>query len=356
MSRNICIAAVLFAALLLAVFVWLWVDAEWGISSAPPNTAAPESAQIQTPPLPRSINADKSDGEAEETGVGAADGSRSQDSPYQFKDWEEALDYLANLVAEEFERLLRTGSFSDKFEAAGAAYANVAERTRKDTALFEALKSYYSQIPRAEKSPNALLVRTGHFSPDVLKVHITLPNGEKYLAEHNELVVITYQVLYPRTAEDRASDLEQIRLTETAILELEAALESSPNNADIRLELDRLHTNLKDLKEMKPRIKKHTRRAGAFDGAFSGDLPSEGAANVKTTRLDFGIIRAEDLWRGPTEWGGDEIEIIIRAKMGLFATKMGLLSAKACGNRNRLSPEDARHRRRRPPKQIAAEI
>ncbi len=296
MSRNICIAAVLFAALLLAVFVWLWVDAEWGISSAPPNTMPPETDLIQTPPVPRSINADKSDGKAEETEVGAADGSRSQDSLYQFKDWEEALDCWANLVAEEFEMLLRTESFNHPFDLVGTAYHTVLERVMdKEDPLSKALTPYLplnnlpGRIPTDNIGPVRFLIRTGHMSPDVFKIRLKLPTGEIYMADSNEHVVMTYKVLRPLYPFEK----EGIAFLEKQVLDLEARLSATPNDAALQQKLDRKRAELEEMKQ--PKYVTHWKGGGAAN---------RGQPGFRITEMDFGILRPEDMNRETSGYRG----------------------------------------------------
>ncbi len=296
LPRKIYIGAVLFAALILAVFVWLWIDAERGSGAALPNTMPPESAQIQTPPVPRAINADKSDGEDEETEVGADDSGRSQDAPYQFKDWKEARDSWANLVAEEFERLLRTESFNHPFDLTATAYENILERViDKEDPLSKAITPFLplndlpGRIPIDDIGPVRFLIRTGHMSPDVYKIRMKLPNGEMYMADNNEQVVMTYQVLRPLYPVEK----ESIARLEKQILDLEARLLATPNDAALQQKLNGKRAELEEMKQ--PRYVTHTSGGGATN---------RGQPGFRITEMDFGILSEEDLNRESSGYRG----------------------------------------------------
>ena len=302
MSRKIRIAAALFAALILAVFAWLWIDAEADKNSAPPNTAPPEAALTETPPEPPSIQAEDSDGEANEAAANAVDAYASQDSPYRFESWEDTADHIAELVGQEFDKLLLTESYNHPAELAPRAFMDTIERfwngskehlTPENRALHDAVFPFmpvkYSlledgphRMPTSEFTSFHLLVRAGRLSPDMLKIHIRLPNGEKYTAERNERVVVTYQIDHSMNAELQ----ERISALEARALDLEAQLSATPGGVDLQTRLDNARMMLERSK--KNLITTHRREMGAVN---------RGQPGFKITEMDLGTLRAEDLPR-----------------------------------------------------------
>ena len=243
MSRKTYLTAAVLAAVLLGVFLLLWV---LSMKDSGGEARMAESGSVetekQTPPAPRvqpkepPKETPKMDDEAD-TG------------PYNIKNWREALDLMAELVGQEYDRLVEAGVKPPQYQSLSLmAYQNFQKRVfedKEDPALYNALRPFLpyapsvpmekrteDRMPSGEFGPDELLVRSGRLPRTALQSKMTLPNGETYYVDKKEELYITWQksLISPKQKQALA------RL-ETARGELERRLKQTPNDQQAQKKL-----------------------------------------------------------------------------------------------------------------------
>ncbi len=243
MSRKTQLTAAVLAAVLLGAFLLLWIlSMKGGDSEAPMAEVGGGEAEKQTPPAPRvqpkepPKETPKMDDEADA-------------GPYNFKRWEEAADYMAELMGQEYDRLVEAGVEPPPYSSlAQVAYNNVRKRIfedKEDPALYNALRPYIpyapsvpmekrtrDAIPSEEYGSTEFLVRAGRLPRTALQSKMTLPNGETYYVDKKEELYITWQ-------KSRISPKQKQALArlETARGELERRLKQTPGDQQTKKKL-----------------------------------------------------------------------------------------------------------------------
>ena len=206
MSRQTIIALSFAAALLLGVFVWIWLT-----SAQSPNALTPMATEgggkrltkdaqspvlTQEPPEPEKAEPQKQTAAAPEADTG----------PYKFEKWEDAANHLAELMGQRYDELLAEGK--DSKTARIQAYNEVLERIfykNEDPAFKAALVPYLPSdhgteeerakgMPLSEFGSVEFLVRAGRLPQSALKGgSLSLPNGGRYYFDKDEEVIVRWQ-------------------------------------------------------------------------------------------------------------------------------------------------------------------
>ncbi|MDE0019965.1 MAG: hypothetical protein OXT69_01095 [Candidatus Poribacteria bacterium] len=244
MSRKTYLTAAVLAAVLLGAFLLLWIlSMKGGDSEAPMAEIEGGEAEKQTPPAPR-VQPKKPPKETPKMDDEADAG------PYNVKNWQEALDLMAEEVGKEYDRLVEAGvKPQPHMSLAGMAYQNFRKRVfedKEDLALYNALRPYIpyapdvpmekrtgkERIPDEERGAEELLVRSGRLPRTALQGKMTLPNGETYYVDKKEELYITWQKSHISPKQKQA-----LARLETARGELERRLKQTPGDQQTKKKL-----------------------------------------------------------------------------------------------------------------------
>ena len=297
MSRKLRFGALIFAALLLAAFIWMRIAVEGRDGPDPSAKEGPETARDQQTKSAVSSTIDAAEAENSDNGSGETADSAlveaAEDSPYSFTKWEDVADHLAELVAKEYDALLLNPPFkyNNPIALIAPAFENVMSRVvdnQEDPALFEAIKFYLPltgatdetqpphRMPISEQDPLKFMIRAGRLSPDVLKVRRRLPNGEIYMADKHEEVIVTYKVEVPMSAERQA----MIANLEEKVIALEKRTSANPGDPQLQAELNSYRGDLEYLK------------GSIYTTYESGSGPmNKDHPKYRVTRIDLGVIQ-----------------------------------------------------------------
>lgn len=287
-KRMIWAAAALLLAF-VAALVWIWT---MNAIDTPEEAANGQSAKLtddqQTPDAAESPSRD----EAPTSEEALAPAPESDPNPYQFENWEEMADTLAEMMGKEFDIMRKErGSDVEDIRIAVDAYHKVFEsimETNEHPQLRDAVTPFLpsasespyedsddSNMPRKENAPFPYLIRAGRLSPLVLKSKLTLPNGEIYYSDPKEDVVIVYQRESPP---DNFRALDRFK---KALANLEKKMKQTPDNKRMQQKAAELRDAIETLK--KPKLTHY------HMFSISGDDPTH--PDHKITFLDLGVLK-----------------------------------------------------------------
>ena len=244
MSRKTQLTAAVLAAVLLGVFLLLWVLSMKDSGEARMAESGSVETEKQTPPVRPRVQPQEPPKETPKMDDEADTG------PYNIKNWREALDLMAELVGQEYDRLVEAGVKPlPHMSVAGMAYQNFRKRVfedKEDPALYNALRPYIpyapdvpmekrtgkERIPDEERGAEELLVRAGRLPRTALQSKMTLPNGETYYVDKKEELYITWQKSHISPKQKQA-----LARLETARGELERRLKQTPDDQQAQKKL-----------------------------------------------------------------------------------------------------------------------
>ena len=283
--RRWAVAALSAAS--VAAFLWTWTKTA---VDAPDEAANEQGAELtadqQTPPTVESQPKVET-AASEEVPLPTPE---SDDNPYQFENWEDMADTLAEMMGKEFDIMRKErGSEIPDIRIALDAYIKVFESIfdkNENPQLRDAVEPFlpfsddspYDKndvaIPEREYDPYRFLVRAGRLSPLVLKSKLTLPNGEIYYSDEMEDVIMVWQRERP------PGNRKALERFEKSLADLEKKLAQTPDNKLMQQKAVDLRAAIEELK--KPGLTH-------FEAySFSGD-PTH--PDHKITFLDLGVLK-----------------------------------------------------------------
>ncbi len=284
MSRKTQITAGIAVAAVLAMLIGFWIaveSAEKKSESAQKERAEAALTEFEQTP-PQTLQAEP-EPEEETTMPAQADAG-----PYNFENWEDAINAVADLVGMEIDAQIkeRGDEVKDIGDYALPAYQAVRGRiweTNEFPELRKAIAPYLpgapdngsGRIPAEEFDPVRLAVRAGRLPGQSLKSKLTLPNGEIYYSDEKEDVAITWQ--RERISAEKRKALARFESARSA---LEARLAESPDDKAMQKKMSELLTAIERLKT--PQVTRYE----AF--SFKGD-PTH--PEYKITFIDLGVIK-----------------------------------------------------------------
>ena len=201
MKRRSILAGALIGTLAALALLLFWLSGDKGADNGVNKTIreSQQSERVDATPVQEAEETEQQDSQTESSEMTSESINAAVDTdiPYDFRTWQDALNYYAELVGKQYDIVKTTMTppsppegIDPELYALGVkgwfqsmAAAIVFDRVfvnGENPRLEAAMKPFLGEMPSHSFAPDNLLIRAGRIPESVLYQEIELPNGEIY--------------------------------------------------------------------------------------------------------------------------------------------------------------------------------
>ncbi len=268
MKRRSILAGALIGTLAALALLLIWLSGDKGPDNGVNKTIreSQQSERVDATPVQEAEETEQQDSQTESSEMTSESINAAVDTdiPYDFRTWEDALNYYAELVGKQYDIVKTTMTppsppegIDPELYALGVkgwfqsmAAAIVFDRVfvnGENPRLEAAMKPFLGEMPLHSFAPDNLLIRAGRIPESVLYQEIELPNGEIYSLKRGKFLVVKYR----REGTPAKERLQRIAKQEARELDLLQRMSEGPSESEaskLNKELTEVQRNLETLR------------------------------------------------------------------------------------------------------------